>query len=89
MAASSGGERCKFCRRGEGLHHEGCPSFNGTTAEWQEGYRFGFDDNYIESWWLRHYTATFLMGYRAGKAEIDRLVEIAYERCYGLEYDEE
>lgn len=113
MAATSGGERCKFCnapavwefggyRRDE--HSEGCPAYivdeNVTRVdekllpEWKAGYRHGFnwDDEeygYIETWKYCRYSKSYILGYRAGEAEIDRLVELAFQRCYGLELDDD
>jgi hypothetical protein len=56
-------------------------------SEWEEGRAYGFDDNYIEPWRYRFYSPAFILGYRVGKAEIDRLVEAAYEQNYcGEEY---
>ena len=66
MAASSGGEQCE----------------KQALTEWEKGYHFGFDDNYIESWCYRHYSKEYILGYLAGKAEIDRLVDDAAQRRY-------
>lgn len=78
---------------GEKFHNDGCPDplflARGNTldfeiadlkrrmSEWERGYNYGFNDNHIEPWRYRHFSSTFLMGYRVGKAEIDRLVDEA------------
>lgn len=49
------------------------------NLSWLEGYYYGFDDNYIKPWEYRYYSASFLAGYRAGKAEINELVEIVVQ----------
>lgn len=87
----------------EDEHREGCPAYirdeNVTLvdaqllAKWEAGYQHGFncdDEEYgrIETWQYRHYSKSYILGYRVGEAEIDRLVELAFQRCYGLEYDE-
>jgi hypothetical protein len=54
--------------------------------EWSRGYRFGFDDNYIEPWRHCYYSNAFIRGYEAGKAEINRLIDEAVEarNCDGI-----
>lgn len=56
-------------------------------AEWQRGYNYGFGDNNILWWHRGNYSTEFLQGWRAGKAEIDRLVdEAAQGNARGDEY---
>jgi hypothetical protein len=71
------------------FHNEGCPvggedifNHEAAMAEWEKGYQYGFDDNYIESYRYQYYSKTFILGWAAGKAEIDRCVEIAAESRY-------
>jgi hypothetical protein len=96
MTHNNGGRRCNFCWRpsdypvkaGEDFHNDGCPlgmnpqpSPEEAMVEWRKGYRYGFDDNYIPPWRYDYYTASFFYGWRAGKADIDRLVdEVAQAR---------
>lgn len=51
-------------------------------TEREKGYRFGFDDNYIEPWRYRYYSQEYILGYLTGKAEIDRLVDEAAQSRY-------
>ncbi len=74
MAATSGG-----------FHNEGCPEsiiLGNEKVEWEAGYSHGFGDNYIETWRYRFFSKSFLLGYRAGKAEIDKLVDEAAQSRY-------
>ncbi len=97
MAATAEVKRCKYCWRPADcppgpvmtlnrFHNKGCPqscdALPSAMAEWEEGYDFGFDDNYIKPWRYRNFSVTFLMGYRVGKAEIDRLVDEAVQSRY-------
>lgn len=67
----------------EGLHNPGCPMINpADMAEWRRGRSFGFADNHIQAWEYRFYTSAFILGWRAGKDEIDGLVEQAAESNY-------
>ena len=92
----SGDTKCEYCWRPanyrphpeEGLHNEGCPAGSGVNPEraleeWQAGYHFGFQDNYIQWWQYRYYSRSFLLGWRAGKNEIDCLVDQAAQSNYG------
>ncbi len=56
--------------------------------EWEAGRDYGFADNFIQPWRYKLYSSSFILGYRVGKAEIDRLVEEAVyaEQNYG-EFD--
>jgi hypothetical protein len=55
--------------------------------EWDEGCAFGFADNYIHWWQWKFYSPTFTLGYRVGKAEIDRMVDdVAQSNIWGPEY---
>ncbi len=89
---------------GDKFHNDGCPDplfvARGNTmefevadqkrrmAEWEEGYQYGFEDNYIHPYSLKLHSSSFALGYGIGKERIDRLVEQAVERNYGYEYDE-
>ena len=90
--AVGGVTSCSFCWRPVrfGGHNEGCPVLIGTPEameEWRRGRSFGFEDNIINPAQLsRHYPITWVLGYRAGKAEIERQVECAFEHSYDLEY---
>jgi hypothetical protein len=55
------------------------------AREWDTGYAYGFEDNRIQHWQRSSYSPSFLLGYDAGKAEIDELVEAAWEKFYGFE----
>ncbi len=99
MTTTKGGARCKYCwYPADGIleHNEQCPVLTGTPeamAEWKRGHEHGFNYDHEEygriELWNQHYSLTYRMGYRVGEAEIDKLVQIAYERCYGLELDPE
>ena len=84
-------KRCGYCWRPEGAdgraHNEGCPDYSGSIAEWGAGYRYGFAGNCIEWWRYRYYPPSFILGWRVGKAEIDRLIEGATQQNHsGPEY---
>lgn len=71
------------------FHNEGCPigdtllvNPKDAMAEWERGWAYGFDDNYIEPHRYRYYTTTFILGWRVGKAEIDHCVECVVEDRY-------
>ncbi|KKR36227.1 MAG: hypothetical protein UT69_C0033G0002 [Candidatus Yanofskybacteria bacterium GW2011_GWE1_40_10] len=87
MATTTGGERCEFCWRPISVsgHNDGCPILVGTPlamVEWESGWREGSGDNYLRAYQLRYHAPSWRLGYRAGKAEIDRLVEEAIDRNY-------
>jgi len=73
--------KCESCwNPNEGQHNEGCPEMIGTSeakAEWQKGCDFGFADNNIPYWLWDNHSPTFILGYRVGKAEIDRMADDA------------
>ena len=81
---------------GDSHHHRACPMRTGLLdnpdpvklAEWQAGWDYGFEDNYLMWWQLDHYSPSWQLGYRLGKDETDRLIERAVERNYGYEYDD-
>lgn len=88
---------CKYCRRRDDYeHHDACPLRLDTSIameKWQKGREHGFQSDYpdvgrIPPWAFDHYNPTYILGYEAGKAEIDRLVdEAALSRSYwGEEY---
>ena len=71
-----------------GGHNDGCPILIGAPEameEWKRGANFGFEeDRSPRSWDFPHYSKTFILGWRAGAAEIDCLVDIAAQsRCFG------
>lgn len=61
------------------------PSEPSERRKWDAGYAHGFDDNYIAPWEYPFYSPPFILGYLAGKADIDQLVEEAdhARRNYG------
>lgn len=74
------------------FHNNGCPigdtsiiNPEAAMAEWKRGYSYGFDDNYINPYDYRFYSATYTLGYEHGKAEINRLVERAAQRYCSLD----
>lgn len=90
MAIHERKTRCAHCDSKED-HLGVCPIKVGTPkamAEWQAGWDYGYEDNYLASWQVLLYSAQFQLGYRLGKDEIDRLVERAYLRNCGYEYDD-
>jgi len=57
----------------------------GSWAEWERGYEHGFNydfDGEIQPWRYYLFSKSYILGYRVGKAEIDRCVEIAEESRY-------
>ena len=44
---------------------------------WNDGWARGFADEHIPHWRFRSYPTSYILGYRAGKLEIDELVEEA------------
>ena len=91
MTTGTHKERCEFCRNQKvGQHNKGCPELIGTPeakVEWNEGWAVGFADEHIEWWQEKFYSPTFILGYRVGGAEIDRLVEEAvHYNTWGPEY---
>ena len=83
---ANGGARCKYCCRSTETdeHKDGCPTKDaGALAEWERGYQYGFEDNFVPYWIIAKYSPAFRLGYRVGKTEIDRLVEqVIEERNY-------
>ncbi len=82
MSESIKKTHCAYCWSPVDIygHNNGCPVPVGTKEamnEWQRGYRYGFEDNFIPWGCLRNYSLTFQYGWRDGKAKIDRLVDIA------------
>ncbi|MFH1142233.1 MAG: hypothetical protein V1695_00810 [Candidatus Uhrbacteria bacterium] len=83
--------KCESCWNPHaGQHNRGCPEMIGTAkakAEWEKGRAFGFADNNIPYWRWNFYSPTFILGYRVGKAEIDRMVDDAAQgNIWGPEY---
>lgn len=75
---------CQYCWT-TGEHQEGCPAISNepkAIEEWERGYAYGWDDNTIRWPHSRHYSETFLLGYRLGKYEIDILVDEAAQSWY-------
>lgn len=66
-------------------NHSSRPKDPQGKEKWDEGYAYGFDGNRIRYWHRSSYSLSFLLGYDAGKAELDELVEYAWEKSYGLE----
>lgn len=95
MTTDTRSETCEFCWRPShvGGHNEGCPIKIGTKVareEWERGYQHGFHwdlDDYgaIQPYQYGFYSKTYLLGYRAGEAEIEELVDQARERNYGYD----
>ncbi len=87
----------RYLRSGGNSHHpRACPMSTGLLggpdqtklSEWERGYRYGFEDNYIQPYHLGNYSLSFCLGYELGKNEINRQVERAVARNYGYEYDD-
>lgn len=73
---------CDICRNPT-EHNNGCPVENlANQPQYDKGYAYGFADNHIEWWNYKHYTPSFLLGWRNGKSEIDRLVDDAAQSRY-------
>lgn len=82
---------CEKCwNPNPGQHNPGCPILMGTPEseeKWEKGFTFGFADNHIPHWLWKNYPQSFILGWRAGRAEIDRLVDnVAQARIWGPEY---
>lgn len=77
------GDHCQFCWNPfAGQHNVGCPKDEGTPEamnKWQMGYEFGFGDSHLNWWQFDWLSPSYVLGYRAGKAEIDGLVDAAYD----------
>ena len=66
-------------------HNDGCPILIGTLeamAEWKKGRDYGFGDNFIAWYQVKHYPSPFQCGYRVGKTEIDELVDRVAQEQY-------
>lgn len=101
MAVNERTDRCRYCGHPakctgpamteDRFHNSGCPvgditlSENSAMVEWKNGYRYGFEDNYIEPHRYRYHSKTFILGYCRGKNAIDELVELAVERNYSID----
>lgn len=81
------GRCCQYCWRPTSIggHNDGCPVISPELmAQWKEGFDYGWEDNIIQQYNARYYPPTFYLGYRAGKAKIDELVDnAAQSRCFG------
>jgi hypothetical protein len=92
-------ETCEYCwsrdigalvAHDEG-HATGCPCDSEAPEamqKWRRGWRDGFysDSDVHHSVW-HHYARTYLLGRRAGKAEIDRMVDdVVQSEIFGPEY---
>lgn len=87
---------CKYCGRPtdyrprprESFHNEGCPVFEKGPLweEWKKGFSRGWRwdfDGPIHHWNWKYYSKSFILGYVAGKQEIDSLVdEVAQARYW-------
>ncbi len=99
MTPIEGSKKCKYCGHPahctgpvgteNRFHNSGCPEGDLTLspgdamAEWERGHRYGFDDNYIAPHRRQYYSKSFILGWYAGKMEIDFLVDVAAEfRCF-------
>ncbi|MFZ5364974.1 MAG: hypothetical protein ACOZBH_02110 [Patescibacteria group bacterium] len=71
------GDHCQLCWNLTGQHHQGCPKVEGAdaAAKWQRGHDFGFDGGYLPPHRWRHHSAAYILGYRAGRAEIETLID--------------
>ena len=76
--------RCQFCwHPGADGHNEGCPTNDPKLlADWEKGRDYGFGDSTIKPYEYQHYPKPYILGYRAGKAEIDDLVDEAAQSRY-------
>jgi hypothetical protein len=59
------------------LIHSTRPSDPKEGEEWDRGYAYGFAGNRIPHWYGSGHSRLFLLGYDAGAAELEELVEWA------------
>lgn len=84
-------DRCTKCYCPNDIypgHNTGCPDHPDSNEEHQrqfdKGYQFGYDDNYIEPCFYKNYNKSYILGYRAGKDKCDDMIdEAAQARCFG------
>jgi hypothetical protein len=83
-------DRCEYCwhppttiEGGDRLHNDGCPTIDAAAMdEWKRGHAHGFADNHIMAWQYSFYPPAFILGWRVGKQEVDRLVDQAATPCH-------
>ena len=80
-------QKCEKCWCPSDIgHNVGCPHHPDAAVnaqfEWEKGWAYGFDDNYIDPCFYNNYNKSFIFGYRQGKAEIDALVDDAAQNRY-------
>jgi hypothetical protein len=80
--AMSNNKRCEWCwhptdSRGAkySAHNNGCPESRGNLEQWNAGWASGFAEDFIPTRSYSQYNPSFILGYRAGKNEIEQLVE--------------
>ena len=78
--ASKGESQCRYCWNPQaGQHNEGCPIKIGTPKAmkaWERGYELGFSDEIVPYYW-HNSDKSWVLGFRAGEAHINQLVEEA------------
>ncbi len=78
---------CKLCWHpgGSSKHNEGCPLSGGSRKEFDRGWSGAFTGGLILPWYsLRFYPASFRLGYRVGRNDLEALVD---EALVGQFYD--
>ncbi len=69
---------CTYCRLDSGAHLLGCPTRPEArpqdVARWQKGFAHGLGDNFIHPARYIGYPRSFIIGYQAGRDELDALV---------------
>lgn len=69
---------CNMCWHPDaGKHNDGCPQLNGDLEEFKKGQAEGFNGEVLLWHELRNYSLSFRYGYRAGRNEIEGLIEDA------------
>lgn len=71
---------CKKCFRSD-AHNEGCPVADPTQQKaWSQGFNAGWDGSLqLQAWEYRFYSKAFILGWLAGKAEVDQAIDAAVE----------
>lgn len=68
---------CDYCGS-EGGHLDGCPEISDDPElikEWEHGYWYEWEGSLLEPYEYPHHSKTFLLGYWAGKGEINLSVD--------------
>ncbi len=70
---------CTLCWRPKSGHNPGCPLVGGNQSEYDRGNAIGFGGVVLVWYQLIHYSQTFQLGYRAGRAALEEIVDVAAE----------